>query len=94
MSNTVSLEKKDLRNIETALQVLESQVRDQQIQTINAGAQMGVDVSALGEYYAKRLALIERNKKNIQWLINRVDEVKEQDPIHNVIVGLTVVILQ
>ena len=84
MSNTLRLQKKDLLNIITALQLLESNIRDQQLQTVNAGAQMGVDVSALGEYYSKRLALVERNKKNIQWVISRIDEAKEFTVTDNV----------
>lgn len=90
MSNTLQLKKADLQNILSALQVMETGIRDQQVQTINAGAQMGADVSALDEYYSKRLALVERNKKNIQWVIGKFDDVKEFTATANVVAVVSV----
>lgn len=91
MSNSLCLEKKDLQNIIISLQVAESQVREQHLQTTYAGHQMGVDISSLAEYYSKRLALIERNKKNIQWLIDKISEVKEETLGGDVVAQISII---
>lgn len=76
MSVQLCFEKKDLLNITTCLIQTENQIRQQQLQTIDAGNHINLDVSILDEYYTKRLLLIDRNKKNIDWLIKKIDEAK------------------
>ena len=74
MSNTIHLEKKDLQNLLTCLSVADGKLREQQLDTVNAGNQMGVNISALDEYYGKRLQMIERNKKNLKWMLEKMEE--------------------